>query len=111
VDPEAAFRDEDFWAGRRIDTLSDRIRATYAFVDSLTRGNDLIDKALVWTEKLVNQSAVPLGPIDLNLGNMINISGQRGVFFGLGAFYRYGPYSFDNVWNNFAFKWSATFTM
>lgn len=85
VDPEAAFRDEDFWAGRRIDTLSDRIRATYAFVDSLTRGNDLIDKALVWTEKLVNQSAVPLGPIDLNLGNMINISGQRGLFFGLGA--------------------------
>ena len=33
------------------------------------------------------------------------------VKVGLGAFYRYGPYSFDNVWNNFAFKWSATFTM
>ena len=27
---------------------------------------------------------------------------------GAGAFYRYGPYSFDNIWDNFAFKLSAT---
>lgn len=85
VDPDAAYRDEDFWTGRRIDSLNDRIQATYRFVDSLTRDNDLIDKALGWTEKLINQSAFPIGPIDLNLGNLINISGQRGVFFGLGA--------------------------
>ncbi len=33
------------------------------------------------------------------------------VKVGLGAFYRYGPYAFDNVWDNFAFKWSATFSL
>lgn len=29
---------------------------------------------------------------------------------GAGVFYRYGPYAFDRVWNNFALKWCATFS-
>ena len=33
------------------------------------------------------------------------------VKVGAGVFYRYGPYAFDNVWDNFAWKWSATFDM
>ena len=33
------------------------------------------------------------------------------VKLGLGAFYRYGPYAFDRVWDNFALKWSATFSL
>ncbi len=33
------------------------------------------------------------------------------VKMGLGAFYRYGPYAFDNVWDNFAFKMSITFDL
>ena len=28
---------------------------------------------------------------------------------GGGIFYRYGPYAFDNVWSNFALKWSVIF--
>jgi hypothetical protein len=32
------------------------------------------------------------------------------VKVGAGVFYRYGPYAFDNVWDNFAWKWSATFS-
>ena len=27
---------------------------------------------------------------------------------GLGVFYRYGPYSLPNVWDNFAWKYSAS---
>ena len=30
---------------------------------------------------------------------------------GAGVFYRYGPYAFDNIWSNFAWKWSATITL
>jgi len=30
---------------------------------------------------------------------------------GFGAFYRYGPYSYDNTWDNFAFKISAGFSL
>ena len=33
------------------------------------------------------------------------------VKVGAGVFYRYGPYAFDNVWDNFAWKWSATFDL
>ena len=33
------------------------------------------------------------------------------VKVGLGAFYRYGPYSLPRVWDNFAWKWSATFSL
>jgi len=31
--------------------------------------------------------------------------------FGFGIYYRYGPYSFSNISNNFAFKFSATFEL
>ena len=30
---------------------------------------------------------------------------------GAGVLYRYGPYAFDNVWDNFAWKWSVTFDL
>ena len=33
------------------------------------------------------------------------------VKVGAGVMYRYGPYAFDNVWDNFAWKWSATFSL
>ena len=33
------------------------------------------------------------------------------VKVGLGAFYRYGPYGLPSVWENLAWKWSATFSL
>ena len=30
---------------------------------------------------------------------------------GVGAFYRYGPYSLPNVWDNFAWKWCASISL
>ena len=30
---------------------------------------------------------------------------------GVGAFYRYGPYSMPNVWDNFAWKWCASISL
>lgn len=85
VDPDAAYRDETFWNAHRIDSLTERVRATYILVDSITEGSDIFDRVLGTTQKLMENSAFPIGPIDLNLGNLLNISGQRGLFFGLGA--------------------------
>ena len=85
VDPAAAFRDDSFWNDRRIDSLTERIRATYNLVDSITEGNDIFDRVLGVTNKLVGQSALPLGPIDLNIGSLLNISRYRGIYLGLGA--------------------------
>ena len=85
VDPDAAYRDETFWNQHRIDSLTERVRATYILVDSLTEGNNIFDRVLSLTDKLMNESAFPLGPINLDLGKIVKLSVTRGVFFGLGA--------------------------
>ena len=83
VSPDAAYRDETFWNDRRIDSLTERIRATYIFVDSLTQGTDIFDRVLGLTDKIMGQSALPIGFLDLDLGNIIKISAVRGFYFGL----------------------------
>ncbi|MBQ8957038.1 MAG: carboxypeptidase-like regulatory domain-containing protein [Bacteroidales bacterium] len=85
VDPDAGYRDETFWNAHRIDSLTERIKATYILVDSITEGTDIFDRVLGMTDKLMGQSALPVGPIDLNIGDLLNISRYRGVYFGLGA--------------------------
>ena len=62
---------------------------------------------------------------DLNNGNNYNIkdlskgyyeSGliidklNDGLDIGIGIFYRYGPYSFDNIKDNFVYKFSTSFS-
>ena len=85
VDPDAAYRDETFWNDRRIDSLTERIRATYIFVDSLTAGSNIFDRVLGVTDKLLTESTLPVGFLDLDLGNIIKLSAYRGWYFGLGA--------------------------
>lgn len=85
VDPDAAYRDETFWNQHRIDSLTERIIATYMLVDSLTGGTDIFDRVLGMTDKLMNESALPLGPINLDLHNILKVSATRGWYFGLGA--------------------------
>lgn len=85
VDPNAAYRDETFWNGRRIDSLTERVIATYFLVDSLTEGSNIFDRVLNFTDKLMYESAISVGPINLDLNRVINYSGTRGFYFGLGA--------------------------
>lgn len=84
VDPDAGFRDDSFWNAHRIDSLTERIRATYFFVDSLTGGTDILDRVMGVTAKLMNESALPLGPVNLDLGHLLKYSVSRGWGFGLG---------------------------
>ena len=83
VDPVAAHRDETFWNDHRIDSLTERIKATYILVDSLTEGTNILDRVLGVTTQLINQSALALGPVNLNLDNVIKLSARRGWYFGL----------------------------
>ena len=85
VDPDAAFRDETFWDEHRIDSLTERVKATYILVDSLTRGTDLFDRVLGLTDKLMNEAALPIGCINLDLGKIVRLSSNRGWYFGLGG--------------------------
>lgn len=83
VPRDAAYRDDEFWTQHRIDSLTERILNTYHFMDSLTEGNDIFDRVLNATTKLIDESSVSLGPVDLNLGNMLRLSSLRGFYAGL----------------------------
>lgn len=83
VDPDAGFRDETFWEGHRIDTLTERVRATYNLVDSLTEGTDILDRVMGFTDKLLDETALSFGPLDLGLGRLVNYTVSKGWGFGL----------------------------
>ena len=84
VNPNAAYRDESFWNQHRIDSLTQRVQATYLLVDSLTEGTNIFDRMLGITDKLLDQSALPIGFLDLDLGSIVKLSARRGWYFGLG---------------------------
>lgn len=79
----AAYRDDAFWTQHRIDSLTERVMNTYHLMDSLTQGNDIFDRVLGISDKLLQESAVGIGPVDLDLGQLIRFSWLRGWFFGL----------------------------
>ncbi len=83
VHEEAGYRDDAFWTQHRIDSLTERILNTYHLVDSLTEGTDIFDRVLNVTTKLMEESAVSLGPVDLDLGSMFRLSAFRGLYAGL----------------------------
>jgi hypothetical protein len=84
VDPGVAYRDETFWNERRIDSLTERVKATYMLVDSLTAGNDIFDRVLGMTTNLLYDAAIPIGFINVNLDRIVRLSAYRGWCFGLG---------------------------
>lgn len=83
VHEDAAYRDDEFWTQYRIDSLTERILSTYHLMDSLTDGNNLIDRMLNITDQLLQESSVRMGPLDLNLGYMLRLSALRGWYVGL----------------------------
>ena len=84
VDPDVAFRDESFWNEHRIDSLTERVKATYLLVDSLTAGSNIFDRALGLTSSLLYDGAIPIGFINIDLDRIIRLSAYRGWYFGLG---------------------------
>ena len=84
VDPDVAFRDESFWNAHRIDSLTERVKATYFLVDSITKGSKLMDRALGLTSNLLQEGAIPIGFVNLDLDRIIRLSAYRGWHFGLG---------------------------
>ena len=83
INGNAAYRDDAFWTQHRIDSLTERILNTYHFMDSLTEGNDVFDRLLNVSTKLMDESALSLGPVDWDIGSSLRLSQLRGWFFGL----------------------------
>ena len=85
VDPDAAYRDDSFWNDHRIDSLTQRVQATYILVDSLTQGTDIFDQVLGITDKLMSEAALPIGFLNFDLGKIVKLSAYRGLYFGVGG--------------------------
>lgn len=83
VHRDAAYRDDEFWTQHRIDSLTERVLNTYHLMDSLTEGNDIFDRLLNVGNKLMQETSVGIGPVDLDLGHLIRLSWLRGWYFGL----------------------------
>ena len=83
IDDEASNRSNAYWERHRSDSLSARTEATYLFLDSITRGNDLFERSLSFYSRLLEDQMIPVGPMDIDIANMLRISGMRGWYFGL----------------------------
>ncbi len=82
VDPNAGDRSEAFWIDYRGDSLTERERKTYEYVDSLGKAEDFDKK--VKTFKSLITGRLPMGKIDLDLSKIAKYNSHEGFYLGLG---------------------------
>ena len=84
VDKKAAKQDEAFWDSYRNDSLSQRVKNTYEFMDSVSKNVINLDRTFRVLNIVANDGAYPLGPINIALDKIIKYSFHNGWYFGLG---------------------------
>jgi hypothetical protein len=82
VDPNAGDRSEAFWIDYRGDSLTERERKTYEYIDSLGKAEDFDKK--VKTFKSLITGRLPMGKIDLDLSKIAKYNSYEGFYLGLG---------------------------
>lgn len=82
VDPYAGERDDSYWNDYRIDSLTERVKATYGFMDSVSKEVDFDRLARVYESLMLG--AIPIGKINLDLDKIINFNNAQGFYLGLG---------------------------
>ena len=80
--PEAASRNEDFWAKYRIDSLDLREKNTYRIIDSLGRANHL-DKKVKGLHALTS-GRLPIGYLEIDLNRIMRYNKHEGFYVGIG---------------------------
>jgi len=102
VDPDATHRNEEFWRGYRIDSLSEKEINTYKFVDSISKEANL-RRSVKTLESLIT-GRIPWGHIDLDISKFLRYNSYEGFALGaglhtndrisqvfkIGGFFRYG---------------------
>ncbi len=102
VDPEATHRNEEFWKGYRVDSLSEKEINTYEMVDSISKEANLERSAK--TLESIAMGTIPWGYIDLDINKFIRYNSYEGFALGaglhtndrlsqvfkIGGFFRYG---------------------
>jgi hypothetical protein len=82
VDPAAHDRNEDFWNSYRVDSLSERDRNTYAFMDSI--GREVNFDRLARTFETLMTGRIPYKFIDIDLNRISRYNQYEGVYLGMG---------------------------
>ncbi len=82
VDPNAYRRDDEFWAGYRYDSLTDRNMQTYSFMDSI--GDEYHFDRYARTYETVISGKIPWGIIDFDLNKFFKYNDYEGFYLGLG---------------------------
>jgi len=83
VDPGAHDRSENYWAQYRTDSLTERDKNTYAFMDSIGQEANL-DK-IARTFETVMTGKIPWKFIDIDIDKFIRYNQYEGLYLGLGA--------------------------
>lgn len=84
VEKNAARQDEEFWDSYRNDSLTQRVKNTYQFMDSISKNVINLDRMYRTMSILANDGSYPIGPINIDFGKIINYSVRNGWYFGLG---------------------------
>jgi hypothetical protein len=82
VDPDSHEKPEEFWNAYRIDTLTERDRNTYAFLDSIGQEANF-DRIARSFETLMN-GRIPYKFIDIDLDKIVKYDAYQGLYLGLG---------------------------
>ena len=82
VEPAATERNEDFWNGYRVDSLSARDKRTYEVIDSLGKAENF-DKMAKTLQTLMS-GQIPWGPIGFDIDKFLGYNTYEGLIVGLG---------------------------
>ena len=83
LDPDAAFKEDDFWAENRIDTLNEKDKSTYELLDSIGREIN-IDQKITWINAFMT-GRLRVGKFDLLVNEILNYNNYEGVRLGAGV--------------------------
>ena len=83
VDPKANEKPESFWNAYRVDSLSQKDRRTYEFMDSIGKEANL-DRIAKGFETVIN-GRIPWKFLDFDLDKLVQYNDYEGIYLGLGV--------------------------
>ncbi len=83
VDPNSHKKPEKFWNAYRVDSLTERNRRTYAFMDSIGQA-EKFDKLAKTMDALI-RGKIPWKFLDFDLDKIIKYNGYQGIYLGIGV--------------------------
>lgn len=82
IESDAAKKEEEFWRGYRVDSLTERELETYRFIDSI--GNEVNFDRMASIAQTMLSGRIPIGFIDIDLDKIAHFNNYEGFYLGIG---------------------------